>query len=107
MEDILLHVMRARAEALRKKIKANTIVIDEDIAIVNGFYHWDDTNVITKVPDMIMGLNVVYAKNLSNDLGANFILLQKGESEPKGKPLCEYETEELLEEIKRRCELYD
>ena len=107
MKNILEHIEKVRKCMLRDNIKANTIIIDSDVARVNGFqYFFTDT--ITDVPPMFMGLQVFYGENLSENVGTpvNFIMSEKNIEKPETKtPLSEYSTEELLDEIRKRIEL--
>lgn len=106
MKDILEHIEKVREQMLRDNIKANTIIIDSDVARVNGFqYFFTDT--ILDVPPMFMGLQVLYEKNLSEKIGrpVNFIISEKKIEKPTPKtPLSDYSTEELLDEIRKRIE---
>ncbi len=87
--NILEHIRKAREEAIVNKIIANAILIDEDVARINGFnvgLKIDETGEIISVPDMIMGLKVEYAK-LEPKLNANFLVYEKREEESKEKKL--------------------
>ena len=104
MKNILEHIEKVRAYMLRDNIKANTILIDSEVARVNGFqYFFTDT--ILDVPPMFMGLQVFYEENLSEKVGtpANFIMAERKINKQK-TPLSEYSTEELLDEIRKRIE---
>lgn len=105
MNDLMKHIQKAKEYALRDGIKANTIIIDEDIAKVNGFQIMLFPNTITNVPNMILGLDVYYEKDLREKIGTptNFVVAEMKKVELK-TPLSEYSTDELLEEIKRRIE---
>ena len=104
MKDILEHIEKVRKCMLRDNIKANTIIVDSEVARVNGFqYFFTDT--ILDVPPMFMGLQVFYEENLSEKVGTpvNFIISEKKIEKPETKtPLSEYSIEELLDEIRNR-----
>lgn len=106
MKDILEHIEKVREQMLRDNIRANTIIIDSEVARVNGFqYFFTDT--IFDVPLMFMGLQVLYDENLSEKVGTpvNFVILEKKIETPETKtPLSDYSTEELLDEIRKRVE---
>lgn len=103
MRDILEHIGKVQAYMLRDNIKANTIIIDGDVAKVNGFQYLSAPQTITDVPTMYMGLQVLYEKNLSEKVGTpvNFVIAKRKIEIPK-TPLSEYSIDELLEEIRKR-----
>ena len=104
MKDILEHIEKVRKCMLRDNIKANTIIIDSEVARVNGFkYFFTDT--ILDVPPMFMGLQVFYEEKLSEKVGtpANFVIAERKIHKQK-TPLNEYSTEEILYEIRKRIE---
>ena len=104
MKDILEHIEKVKEQMVRDNIKANTIIIDSDVARVNGFqYFFTDT--ITDVPPMFMGLQVFYEENLSEKVGTpvNFVMAERKINKQK-TPLSEYGIEELLDEIRKRIE---
>lgn len=68
MKNILEHIMKAREEAMRRQIEANTIVIDKDIAYQNELYF--ENGIIRPA---IFGLKIMYAEHLPNN--ANFSIL--------------------------------
>ena len=105
MKDILEHIEKVRTYMLRDNIRANTIIIDSDVAKVNGFQYLSAPQTITDVPVMFMGLDVGYEKDLSEKIGipVNFVMAEKNIETPK-TPLSEYSTEELLDEIRKRIE---
>ena len=105
MKNILEHIEKVRAYMLRDNIKANTIIIDSDVARVNGFQYLSAHQTITDVPPMFMGLQVLYEEKLSEKVGtpANFIMDERKINKQK-TPLSEYSTEELLDEIRKRVE---
>ena len=88
---------------LKDNIKANTIMIDSEVARVNGFKYLFDYQTITDVPPMFMGLQVLYEEKLSEKVGtpANFIMCERKIHKQKTH-LSEYSTEELLDEIRKR-----
>ena len=100
--NILEHIEKAQKQALKEHIRANTILIDKEVAKLNGFYFKSSCNFITQIPNMILGLKVIYSDNLSDELGikTNFAITRV--EEPKKYLLSDYSTDELLEEIKRR-----
>ena len=105
MKDILEHIEKVKEQMLRDNIKANTIIIDSDVAKVNGFQYLSAPQTITDVPVMFMGLDVGYEKDLSEKIGipVNFVMAEKKIEKPETKtPLSEYSTEELLDEIRKR-----
>ena len=107
MKDIIEHIEKVRKCMLRDNIKANTIIIDSDVAKVNGFQYLSATQTIADVPPMFMGLRVLYEENLSEVVGTtvNFIISEKKIEKPETKtPLSAYSTEELLDEIRKRTE---
>ena len=105
MKDILEHIEKVRAYMLKDNIKANTIIIDSEVARVNGFQCLSAYQKITDVPPMFMGLQVLYEEKLSEKVGtpANFVMAERKIHKPK-TPLSEYSIEELLEEIRKRME---
>lgn len=76
IEDLYGHIRKARFEAQKKHIKANMIVIDEELAhtekliIPNGPFSY------LELPPMIFGLEIKYQKNLKNDYGSNFVIFE-------------------------------
>lgn len=104
MKDILEHIEKVRKCMLRDNIKANTIIVDSEVAKVNGFY-FAAPQFRADVPPMIMGLKIEYEENLSDKLGVdcNFVMAERKIETPK-TPLSEYSTEELLDEIRKRIE---
>lgn len=105
MKDILEHIEKVRKYMLRDNIKANTIIIDSEVAKVNGFQYLSAPQTITDVPPMYMGLQVLYDEKLSEKVGTpvNFVMAEIKIEKPK-TPLSEYSTEELLDEIRKRIE---
>ena len=103
MKDILEHIEKVKEQMLRDNIKANTIIIDSEVAKVNGFQYLSAPQTITDVPPIFMGLQVLYEENLSEKFGTpvNFVMAERKIETPK-TPLSEYSTEELLDEIRKR-----
>ena len=99
--DILKHIRLAVKAAQEKEIKANMIIIDEKLAYTNKLLmpRYGEYSV---VQPMIFGLKIVYQKNLTEDLAANFILLESSAAESQVNALRERnrELEEKLEKIK-------
>lgn len=107
MKNILEHIEKVRAEMFKENIKANTIIIDKDVAMVNKLWIPISPNSIVETPRMLMGLKVEYEENLSDKLGVdcNFVMAEKKIKTPETKtPLSAYSTEELLDEIRKRVE---
>ena len=67
MTDIYEHIKKAKIEAQKQHFKANMIIIDADLAMVNNLYY-------PNYPRTIMGLEVKYAFNLTKDYGINFAI---------------------------------
>lgn len=65
-DSFYAHVERAKKECLRKRIEADTIIIDRGIAVSEGVGH----------AKMVMGLKVKYAKEGSLPMGAAFVMLE-------------------------------
>ena len=105
MKDILEHIEKVKEQMFRDNIKANTIIIDSEVARVNGFQYLSAYQTITDVPPMFMGLQVFYEENLSETVGTpvNFVMNERKIHKEK-TPLSEYSTEELLDEIRKRIE---
>ena len=105
MKNILEHIAKAREQAIKQHIRANTIIIDKDVAMVNKLWISISPNSIVRMPPMLMGLRVEYEENLSDKLGVdcNFVMAEK-KIETHKTPLSEYSTEELLDEIRKRME---
>ena len=105
MKNILEHIEKVRKCMLRDNIKANTIIIDSDVAKVNGFQYLSAYQTITDVPQMFIGLQVLYEENLSETVGTlvNFVMAERKIHKQK-TPLSEYSTKELLDEIRKRIE---
>ena len=103
MKDILEHIEKVKEYMIKNNIKANTIVIDNEVAKVNGFRCFLDNRTMVDVPTMFMGLQVFYEENLSEKFGTpvNFVMAERKIETPK-TPLSEYSTEELLDEIRKR-----
>lgn len=105
MKDILEHIAKAREQAIKQHIRANTIIIDKDLAMVNKLWISISPNSIVRMPPMLMGLKVEYEEKLSEKVGipVNFVMAERKIEIPK-TPLSEYSTEELLDEIRKRIE---
>ena len=104
MKDILEHIEKVKEQMFRDNIKANTIIIDSEVARVNGFQYFSPDTIVD-VPPMFMGLQVLYEEKLSEKVGtpANFIMCERKIHKEK-TPLSEYSNEELLDEIRKRIE---
>lgn len=105
MKNILEHIEKVRNYMLKEHIIANTIIIDSEVARVNGFQYLVAPKTINYVPPIFMGLQVFYEENLSEKMGVpvNFVMAERKIQIPK-TPLSEYSTEELLDEIRKRIE---
>ena len=105
MKDILEHIEKVKEYMLKDNIKANTIMIDNEVAKVNGFRCFLDNRTMADVPPMFMGLQVFYEENLSEKVGTpvNFVMAERKIHKQK-TPLSEYSIEELLDEIRKRIE---
>lgn len=101
--NIMEHIENARIKALENAINANKILIDKDVAMVNGIYVPIDEYRIEKTRPMILGMQVEYEEKLNEFFGVNFFLYEKKE-EPinQEKRLEDYTNEELMEELGRR-----
>lgn len=75
IKDIYDHIRKAEVEARKQHFKANTIIIDTELAKMNEVYAptFDGYSIC---PPMIMGLEVKYQNNLTKDYGVNFILTE-------------------------------
>lgn len=110
MNDIIEHIQKVRRYMLREGFQANTIIIDSEVARVNGFNYSLIPSTVGRTPVMFLGLKVIYDKNLSDTIGTdcNFALLEARETDEgrdeERTPLSEYSTDELLGEIKSRIQ---
>ena len=93
--DIVEHIRKAEHEAAMRDFKANMVIIDQDLAISQGFYSG-----LNLYPPMVFGLEVQYAKNLVKDLGANFIISRGDTVEDRIKKL-EAENAELKAKLNK------
>ena len=78
-KDIYEHILKALHEARKNKIKANTIIIDEEVAMSNELYfpyEINDNRYLETIPPMLFGLKINYMKNLTKDYDSNFIILE-------------------------------
>lgn len=108
VDDIIKHINKARLVAEHEYIKANMIIIDQDLAETNHLIvpHFDYNGKLTslsKCGPMIFGLNVEYKKNLTEDLGVNFIITEVPDTD-RIKAL-EKENAELREQLNKIKEL--
>lgn len=106
VDNIVSHIEKAREEAIRKLIIANTIIIDEEIAMVNGIYFPYEIGGVkgySQIKPMICGLNVIYKRNMAKEFGFNFAIFKQEEQKHKTS-LSEYSTKELLDEIESRLD---
>ena len=102
-ESLITHIQKAQTLTLKKNIKANEVIIDEDLAIINKFAYIGVDGSIHQSNAMICGLKVDYEKDLAKDFGYNFILAENPEPQ-EPKTLQDYTDEELLKELLRRKE---
>lgn len=102
-ESLITHIQKAQRLTLKKNIKANEVIIDEDLAIINKFGCIGIDGSMHQSKPMICGLKVAYEKDLAKDFGYNFILTETTEPQ-EPKTLQDYTDEELLEELLRRKE---
>lgn len=73
VDNIIDHIRKAQIEAQKQHFKANTIIIDTDLARTNEIY-FPTKDGYTICPSMIMGLAVQYQNNLTHEFGVNFII---------------------------------
>lgn len=99
IDNIMEHIYKAQIEARKQHIKANTIIIDEELARTENLLI--DNYII---PPMIMGLEVKYLKHLTKDYGFNFMLADSPTMQDKIKNL-ELENDYLRAKLKRIEEL--
>lgn len=102
-ESLITHIQKAQKLTLKKNIKANEVIIDQDLAIINKFAYIGADGSIHQSNTMICGLKVDYEKDLAKDFGYNFILAETPEPQ-EPKTLQDYTDEELLKELLRRKE---
>lgn len=102
-ESLITHIQKAQKLTLKKNIKANEVIIDGDLAIINKFAYIGVDGSIHQSNAMICGLKVAYEKDLAKDFGYNFILAETPEPQ-EPKTLQDYTDEELLKELLRRKE---
>lgn len=102
-ESLITHIQKAQKLTLKKNIKANEVIIDGDLAIINKFAYIGGDGSIHQSNAMICGLKVAYEKDLAKDFGYNFILAETPEPQ-EPKTLQDYTDEELLKELLRRKE---
>lgn len=95
IKDIMEHFYKARIEAQKQHIKANMIILDEDLARTEHLLVDDKI-----IPPMIMGLEVKYLKNLTQDYGCHFIMTDGLIYQDRLKEL-EVENEILKSKLKR------
>ena len=75
IDNIIDHIRKAQIEAQKQHFKANTIIIDTDLARANEIY-FPTRNGYAICPSMIMGLAIHYQNNLTHDYGVNFIITE-------------------------------
>ena len=77
MNNIYEHIRKAKIEAEKNFIEANTIIIDTEFARTNNLFFSDGYS-INEYPPMIFGLKVFYGKDLPNN--ADFIVTKSLEN---------------------------
>ena len=78
------HLERAKDECLRKKIEADTVIIDRGVAVSEGIGH----------VKMVLGLKVKYSKEGSLRMGAAFAMLETTPEEEEDEAWKEKEETE-------------
>lgn len=74
-DTLLSQMMKAREESLRRKIEANAVIIDEEIAVVNGFkVDGLSLSVGMEAKPQVLGLRIKYAAKESLPLSASFVM---------------------------------
>lgn len=97
VEDIIEHIRKAQLEAQKQHFKANTIIIDTELAMINNLS-------CPNYPRMIMGLEVKYQYNLAQDYGINFAITEGNTTEDEVRWLRK-ENKMLKEKIAKLKEI--
>lgn len=100
-KDIIDHILKARHEVEMRDIKANMIIVDQDLAISQHFY-----STYNEYPPMVFGLEVQYVKNLTKDLGANFVISEGNTMSKRIKEL-EAENAELKNKLNKIRDMFE
>lgn len=105
INNIIDHIRKAQIEAQKQHFKANTIIIDTELARMNEVYapSFDGYQIC---PPMIMGLEVKYQNNLTKDYGVNFILTKTFTQNDELSELRK-ENEILREKLNKLKEVLD
>lgn len=103
IKDLYEHIQKARCEAQKRHIKANMIVIDEELAHTEKLIIPNSSFSYLELPPMIFGLEIKYQKNLKNDYESNFVIF---ESSNKQKSELE-ELREVVEIFSKHFYLVD
>ena len=98
IDNIIDHIRKAQIEAQKQHFKANTIIIDTDLAMINNF--------CPNYPRMIMGLEVKYVHNLTKDFGINFAIAE-GNTMVNELISLRKENKELREKLNKLKEVLD
>ena len=97
VENIIEHIRKAQLEAHKRNIKANTIIIDTELAMINNL-------LCPNYPNMIMGLEVKYEHNLTENYGINFAITEGNTTEDEVRWLRK-ENKMLKEKIAKLKEI--
>ena len=97
INNIMEHIQKAALQAEKEHFKANTIIIDTELAIMNNVY-------VPKIygydiyPPMIMGLKVMYVNNLTENYDVNFIITNTNTKTIEDELTALREENEMLKE---------
>lgn len=105
IDNIIDHIRKAQVEAQKQHFKANTIIIDTELAQMNDLYA-PTFEGYSVYPPMIMGLEVKYQTNLTKDYGVNFILTETHTTNDELSKLRK-ENEILREKLNKLKEVLD
>ena len=105
VDNIIDHIRKAQIEAQKQHFKANTIIIDTELARMNEVYapSFDGYEIY---PPMIMGLEVKYIHNLTKDYGINFAITE-GNTMANELISLRKENKELREKLNKLKEVLD
>lgn len=87
-KNILNHISKSIYESHKRYFKANTIIIDKDLAMTNNLFN-------PNLPACIFGLKVQYQEDLAKDFGYNFALVKDNSAEDRIRYL-EARMDELI-----------
>lgn len=105
IDNIIDHIRKAELEARKQHFKANTIIIDTDLARMNEIYV-PYFNGYSVYPPMIMGLEVKYINNLTKDYNVNFIVTNSHTIQDELAELRK-ENEMLKEKLNKLKEVFE